>query len=125
MSLIKLADVAKPTIDLELPDGGKRSYDLWELGERYNALDAATTAKAGADGSVDLPAFYDGVRGLFGFPTLADAAKVEGTFTLSRGMCEHLRTVLVEELTKREERVRFFAALRPPSSTSTGSSPRS
>ena len=86
---IKLSDIKRLTIELELPGGEVKAFDPFECAERLQ------TEIAVLDGT--LSSMFDAIRRVFGFPTQAEviSAPVDAKpFTLDRQSCFELQRQL-------------------------------
>lgn len=125
---LDLRPLKSPEMQVMLPNGEKKTFDLYELNEKL----AKVTVPETDDGGADLGPYYDAIRAAFGFPSEAFVATAMGEprssgdnspepFTLSRHHCEVLKTTVYERVAALPERQRFFELQRKFSTAFQGS----
>lgn len=97
---LKLTGINNPSLTVEFTDAITKTFDVWETGEKLNAL-VRDSEGLDADGKPKpYISIFDVTRLACGFRTAADAA-TSGDFTPNQQMCQMLRAKLdsiVEEL---------------------------
>lgn len=96
MAVIELSEIKNPLIQVKLPNGETRDYDVWDITEKLEK----EYRKAGSkDEDATFADNFDAVRLAFGFPTAAEA-KTKGEFTLAQQHCQALRAAVNDVLEK-------------------------